>query len=37
MQHFTGTARIQLRISSFEAAINVKNQVLFKEVSDLFH
>jgi hypothetical protein len=37
MQHFTGTARFQLRISSFADAIDAQNQVRFMEVSDLFH
>jgi hypothetical protein len=29
MQHITGTARFQLRISSLEDAINAQNQVRF--------
>jgi hypothetical protein len=37
MQHITGTARFQLRISSFAVAVDAQNQVRFMEISDLFH
>jgi hypothetical protein len=36
MQHITGTAQFQLRISSFAVAIDAQNQVRFMGVSDLF-
>jgi hypothetical protein len=37
MQHITGTARFQLRISILEDDIDAQNQVRFIEVSDLFN
>jgi hypothetical protein len=37
MQHITGTAGFQMRISISEDGIEAQNQDRFIEVSDLFH